>query len=88
MNEKNRHSQPFIMVLSVTIVLLVVSQFNTEIKLFGFQTKKIEPITDILQKEKIKKVPLPAIVVNHTIIAKDSTEYALRQIDVANIYEE
>ena len=87
MSEKNKHSQPFIMVLSVTIVLLVVSQFNTKIKVLGFETKKIEPIADIIQKGKAKNVPLPEIIVNDSIISKDSSEFALRQTDVSNIYD-
>ncbi len=87
MNEKNRHSQPFVMVLAVTIVLLVVSQFNTQLKVLGFETKKIEPITDIIQKGKAKNVPLPGLIVSDSIISKDSSEYALRQMDVSNIFD-
>lgn len=87
MNEKNRLVQPFIMVFSVTIILLVLSQFKTGIFLFGYQLKKIEPITDIISRGKWKKVPLSVRIVNDSIIAKDSTDYALRQLDSSNIYD-
>jgi hypothetical protein len=87
MNEKNRHSQPFIMMLIAAIVLLGLSRFKTEINLFGYQIKKIEPLADILLTGQVKKVPLPARIVTDSIIAKDSTEFALRQSDSTNIYD-
>ena len=87
MNENNQHSQPFVMVLFAALVLLVASQFNTKFNVFGFETKKIEPLSDIISKGKYKVVPLPKIVVNDSIIAKDSTDYAIRQVDTSNIYD-
>ena len=87
MSDKNRHSQPFIMVLIVTIVLLVLSQFNTQFTFAGYKTKKIEPLADILQKGKFKKVPMTHRVVTDSIIQKDSTDFALRQTDSSNIFD-
>src|SRR3989344_987470 len=87
MSDKNRHSQPFIMVLIVTIVLLVLSQFNTEYYFGGYKTKKVAPLADIMQKGIFKKVPLTHTVITDSIIAKDSTDYALRQTDSSNIFD-
>ncbi len=87
MSNKNRHSQPFIMVLSVTIILLICSQLKTEFILFGFKTQKVDPLADILQKGILKKVPLTNPVINDSIIAKDSSEYAFRQTDSSNIVD-
>lgn len=87
MSDKNRHSQPFIMVLVVTIVLLVLSQLNTQFTLADFKTKKIDPLSDILQKGIFKKVPLTHTVITDSIIAKDSTAFALRQTDSSNIFD-
>ncbi|MGQ0829097.1 MAG: hypothetical protein ACT4ON_11970 [Bacteroidota bacterium] len=88
MNDKNRPSQPFIMVLVVTIVLLVASQFNSEIKLPGYKTKKIDPLSDLVLKGKTKVVPLPDhILTDSIIIAKDSSELAIQLVDSSNIYD-
>ena len=87
MSDKNRHSQPFIMVLIVTIVLLVLSQFNTEYYVSGYKTKKIAPLSDIVQKGILKKVPLTHTVITDSIIAKDSSDFALRQTDSSNIFD-
>ncbi len=87
MSEKNRHSQPFVMVITITIILLVVSQFNTEFTIAGHRTKKVAPLADVLQKGVFKKVPLTHRVITDSIIAKDSTEYALRQSDSSNIFD-
>jgi hypothetical protein len=87
MNDKNRHSQPFITVLVVTIVLLVLSQFNTQFNLWGYSTKKIEPLGAIMAKGVLKKVPLSNLIVNDSIIVKDATDFALRQTDSSNIFD-
>lgn len=87
MSDKNRHSQPFIMVLVVTIVLFVLSQFNTEFSLAGYKTKKIEPLADILQKGILKNAPKTHPVITDSIIAKDSTAFVLRQTDSSNIFD-
>lgn len=87
MSEKNRHSQPFVMVITVTIILFVLSQFNTEFTVAGYKTKKVAPLADILQLGKFKKVPLTHKVLTDSIIAKDSTEFALRQSDSSNIFD-
>jgi hypothetical protein len=87
MNTKNRHSQPFVMVLIVTVILLGLSIINTEFKISGFHSKKIALLNDIILKEKVKHVPLPQIIINDSIIAKDSTALAVRAIDPSNILD-
>jgi hypothetical protein len=87
MNDKNKHSQPFIMVLSAAIALLVASQFNTKFNLFGFQTKKIDPLSEIISKGKYKVVPLTKIIITDSIIVKDSADFVSRQVDTSNIYD-
>lgn len=75
------------MVLAVTIVLLVLSQFRTEFTLFGHKTKKVDPLGDVILKGKAKNFPLSVIVVNDSLIAKDSTAVAIRTTDPANIID-
>jgi len=87
MSDKNKHSQPFVMVLSVTILLLLFSLFDTEFVLNSFKTKKIDPLSDIIQKGALKRVPLTKPVINDSIIAKDSSEFAFRQADSSNIVD-
>lgn len=87
MSEKNRHSQPFIMVLSVTVILLVLSLFPTDVSLLGYHSKKIAPLGDIVLQGKAKLVPLPQPIINDSIIAKDSTAFAVRAADPANILD-
>ena len=72
MNKKNRHAQPFTMVLIVTIVLLIASQVDTKLNIFGFETKKVEPLSDILFKEKVEKKTVPELIAVDSIITKDS----------------
>ncbi len=87
MKDKNRHSQPFIIVFSVAVVLAILSNFNTEFHLFGFYTKQIEPFSAIMSAGKYRLVPLPSKVVNDSIISKDVGDYAIRKIDSSNIYD-
>lgn len=87
MSNKNRHSQPFIMVLSVTVILLLVSQIDTQFTILGYKTKKVEPLADIMLKGVVKKVPMTYPVITDSIIAKDSTDFALRQTDSSNIFD-
>jgi hypothetical protein len=87
MSNKNSHAQPFIMVLSVTVILLVVSLFDNQFILFGNKTKKVDPLADILLKGVLKKVPLTHPVITDSIIAKDSTAFAQRQTDSSNIFD-
>jgi hypothetical protein len=75
------------MVLAVTIVLFVLSQLNTEFRLFGYQAKKVDPLGDIVMKGKAKLFPLSATVVTDSIMAKDSTAVAVRTADPANIID-
>ncbi len=87
MSDKNRHLQPFIMVFTITIVLLVLSQFNTEFTIAGYKTKKVAPLSDIQLTGSLKKVPLTHPLITDSIIAKDSTAFALRQVDSSNIFD-
>ncbi|MGZ4118532.1 MAG: hypothetical protein ACXVPY_13675 [Bacteroidia bacterium] len=87
MDDKNRHSQPFIMVLSAAVALLVASQFNTKFYLFSFEAKKVDPLSEVISKGKYKVVPLPKIIVTDSIKIKDSTDFAIRQVDTSNIYD-
>ena len=75
------------MVLSITIILLVVSQFNNQFTLLGFKTKKVEPFADILLKGVVKKFPMTYPVITDSIIARDSTAFASRQTDSSNIFD-
>jgi hypothetical protein len=87
MSSKNRHSQPFIIVLIVTVILLAASQLKTEYKVLGIHTKKVDLFDDILLKEKVKLVPLSRIIINDSIIAKDTTALAIRAKDPSNILD-
>lgn len=72
MKEKNRHSQPFTMVLAATIVLLFASQINTRITIAGFETKPIAPLFDVLTTPKTK-TDLSNKLVAADVFLKDST---------------
>jgi hypothetical protein len=87
MNPKNKLSQPFIMIFVVIILLLIVSRFNTQINFLGYETKSVEPIADIILKGVLKKVPLTQPIINDSIIAKDNTDFKIRLLDSANIFD-
>jgi hypothetical protein len=88
MNQHNKINHPFLMLLSVTALLLAASIFfSTEIEVFGFKTKKISLLDDILLKGALKKSPILAVAVTDSVIAKDSTAFAMRQKDPANILD-
>lgn len=75
------------MVATVTVVLFALSLFPNQFNLFGFNTKKIAPLADILAKGVVKKVPLPGVVLTDSIIATDSIAFAKRQVDSTNIVD-
>lgn len=75
MIEKNRHSQPFIVVLTVTIVLLLASLVDTKINILGFETKKAELLSDILLKKKIQKDSVQVLIVKDSAQCKDSLRF-------------
>ena len=89
MKQQNKNIQPFVMVITVAMVLLVSSQFKTSVKVMDFETKKINPLSDIILREKAKKVPLPEIILNKTtlkkIIEKEKQVIALHELDSSNI---
>lgn len=84
---ENKHSQPFIIVLTVTIVLVIASRFTTQVNWKGYEIKKIEPLADIISKGKTKKVALPRKLITNTFITNDSTQVALREADATNIFD-
>lgn len=71
MNDNNRHSQPFVMVLTVTIALLVISQFDNQLSVFGFKTKKVELLSDVISKKETRTLPIVRIIAKNTLL-KDS----------------
>jgi hypothetical protein len=89
MNDKNRHSQPFAMVLIVTIVLLVASKMNTQLNLFGFETKKVDPLSDIQSIKKIKTDSLSELVAADSTVTTDSMKVTVHNYskDSANIVD-
>jgi hypothetical protein len=87
MDLENKHSQPFIIVLTVTIALVVASQFTTQFSWKGYDLKKIDPLSEVISKGKTKVVPLPEKILSSSVIKKDSTQVALRDADISNIYD-
>lgn len=77
MIEKNRRSQPFIMVLIVTIVLLIASLVDTSINILGFESKKVELLSDVLLKKKIQNDSLPILIALDSTISKDSAKFVV-----------
>jgi len=86
-NQPNKISQTVWSIVLVTAILLLFSFSNSEMNLFGYKTKKINLLSDIISFGELKKVPLPSFVVNDSIIAKDSVWIALRNSDAANILD-
>ncbi len=86
---QSNNSQPFLMVILVTVVLLCAGQFETGVKLLGMETKKVDPLGDIRMKERAKKVPLPGMILSEAarrgIIAKEKNELARHEADSSNI---
>jgi len=89
MNEKNKHSQPFVMVLIVTILLLGASLVNTKINIFGFETKKAELLSDILLKREVEKDSIPVLIASDSTISKDKVKIILSSsiINSSNIID-
>ncbi len=67
MNLQNKHSQPFIIVLTITIVLVAASYFPTQLEWNGLITKKIGVVADIISKGKTKHVPLTQKINVHAV---------------------
>jgi hypothetical protein len=87
MNSENKHSQPFVIVLSVTIILVIASQFTIPLNWMGYEVKKMDPLSDVLSKGKTKKVPLTSKIITREFISKDSSLVAIRDADSSNIYD-
>lgn len=71
MNQSNKHIQPFIIVLAVTLILLYLSTFNTATSLFGWQTKPIAPLADILSTS-VKPLDSLVLIAEADSVQKDS----------------
>ncbi|MDP1746487.1 MAG: hypothetical protein Q8L90_12975, partial [Bacteroidota bacterium] len=63
------------MVLIITIVLLVASLFDTEINIFGFETKKADLISDLIQKKEVINDSLIEQLVCDSIASNDSVKF-------------
>lgn len=87
MNSENKHSQPFVIVLSVTIILVIASQFTMSFNWMGYEIKKVDPLSDVLSKGRTKAVPVTHKIITHTLVSKDSTQVAIRDADSSNIYD-
>ena len=87
MNSENKHSQPFIIVLSVTVILIIASQFTIPLNWMGYEIKKMDPLSDIVSKGRTKFVPLTHKTITRTVITNDSTQVAIRAADSSNIYD-
>ncbi len=71
MNSKNRHVQPFIMVLASSIILLIASRFDTKTTISGWETKPVNLLSDILSadlNEDSASIP----IATDSVIGKDS----------------
>ncbi len=86
---QNKNSHPFIMVIVLAVGMLCASQFNTRLKVLHFETKKIDALSEVMLKEKAKKVPLPQLILSkdliNKIIKKENDVIALHQLDASNI---
>jgi hypothetical protein len=89
MSDKSRHSQPFIIVIAVTVILLILSQFNTKLSIAGFETKPIEPFSDIVSSSVGVEVTDSSLAVNDSLALLDSIALAesLIPIDSSNILD-
>lgn len=69
MKEKQYNSQPFIMVLAVTIILLIVSQFNTKTTIAGLETKPVAVLADIQTGKYLQQDTFAIAVAADTLIS-------------------
>lgn len=76
MNGKNKHAQPFIMVLATTIILLIASQLDTKTIIAGWETKPVEPLSDILSASATLNDSVAEMAVADSISKQDSIELA------------
>jgi hypothetical protein len=87
MEDKNRKTQPFFIVLFAIVVIVVVSLFDSKLFLYGYQTEKVDLFSDILLIGAVKKVPLPEPFINDSVLINDSTAFVLRNQDPTNIID-
>jgi hypothetical protein len=85
MNNSNKHSQPFVMVLVITVILFIVSQFDFQFTAFGFTTKKVDLFSDIEKKENFKLNPiLDSISTNQTTVNKVILPSTLGNVNIVD----
>ncbi|MGB3946957.1 MAG: hypothetical protein WBM13_03165 [Bacteroidia bacterium] len=89
MIDKNRHSQPFIIVIAVTAILLILSQFNTKLSIAGFETKPIEALSDIVSSSIATPANDSLVAIKDSLALADSIALAesLIPIDSSNIID-
>lgn len=72
--EKNRLSEPFLIVASAFIVLIFLSTVNSQFSIAGYKTRKVDLLSDVIPKGRVNKPP-------HLISA---FEYAKPELAKAN----
>lgn len=82
MNGTNKHAQPFIMVLATTIILLIASLLDTQTYIGSWETKPVEPLSDILSASTSVNDSSEAIAVADSIAISDSIALAALNIPV------
>jgi hypothetical protein len=85
MSDNNKHFQPFIMVLTVTVILFVVSHVDSQFTMFGIKTKKVDLLSDILKKEELKTSSITAAITMDTIVS--SKGIPLSPLGSSNIFD-
>jgi hypothetical protein len=77
MRKKNKLAQPFFTVLASVFALFILSFFNVEVNIWGYQTKKIALFSDVLKKGLVQAAPLPQPLINDSLllvyVSKDSS---------------
>lgn len=82
MNGKNKHAQPFIMVLATTIILLIASLPDTKTNIGSWETKPVEPLSDILSASASVNDSAAESALAGSIAISDSTALAALNIPV------
>jgi lysophospholipase L1-like esterase len=87
MNKRNFIYHPLIIVAFIAIVFSCASFFQNSFFVFGYTTKQINFLNDVLSFKKIKNTPLPQIILTKQIKEKDSVEIFTRKIAEDNIVD-
>lgn len=84
MNIKNKHSQPFFIVFATIILLFILSFFNTSLKWNGFQTKKVDLLSDIKSSKVLKNILLPHLLVSDSTLKRDTVNILTQKKSMLN----